>query len=196
MYNRLGLFYTSVCKYRCAKICFEHAKENLPDEDNIITAVILQNLGTACSLLREFKEASKYQAQAAKIYGKFKEEEQQGHCFLNRGYAYSQLNMLEEAKDAFLQASLVAARCDDKMSEWQAQESLGAVEANLNRFDRARNHLEEALYAARLHSNDKHSKSCQRIFLKLQQVVRLIPSKRMTEELKTEVHFISPLPVA
>ena len=72
------------------------------------------------------------------------------------------------------------------MTEWQAYENLGAVETNQKQFLNARDSFDAALTILHeLGEDQKSSRNCYQILIKLQQVIQKMPPGMISKEQKT-----------
>ncbi|RUS71788.1 hypothetical protein EGW08_020457, partial [Elysia chlorotica] len=109
-----------------------------------------------------------------------KNRKSQGHCFVNLGYAYSQLKDLNKAGESFLHAVQAAKDCGDKKSEWQSFEALGSVAYSLGDLQRAKEYYKQSLSSFGNSPDLTADKDVQdRILTKLTQVIQIQAKKSM-----------------
>lgn len=145
--NDLGLIFTQRQKYDRAVSCFESALPMVegPSGDGKQLAVIFQNLGATFNFLGNYQRAVEYHEKAADMYAKLRNRTSQGQCFANMAFAYSQLGDIHNAGEAFLHAFQAAKDSDDKRTQWQVCEGLGAVWFNQKNIKKAVEYFQKAL---------------------------------------------------
>lgn len=145
--NDLGLIFTQRQKYDRAVSCFESALPMVegPSGDGKQLAVIFQNLGATFNFLGNYQRAVEYHEKAADMYAKLRNRTSQGQCFANMAFAYSQLGDIHNAGEAFLHAFQAAKDSDDKRTQWQVCEGLGAVWFNHKNIKKAVEYFQKAL---------------------------------------------------
>ncbi|GFO36186.1 tetratricopeptide repeat protein 24-like [Plakobranchus ocellatus] len=160
-------------KYEKALDSDQHALTLLKasESDAKLLAVLYQNMGALYNYMGQFQEAIEYHKIAIKKHAELKARKSQGHCFLNLGYAYSQLRELEKAGESFLHAAQAAKDCGDKKSEWQSLEAMGSVAYNQGDLRKAQEYYKQSLATVGV-SEDTADKDVQdRILTKLTQII-------------------------
>ncbi|KAL4227556.1 tetratricopeptide repeat [Mactra antiquata] len=115
--NDIGLAFILIHKYDKARVCFEKAEERLlcsHIHQARLEAVIKQNLGAVYNFIGEYQRAVKFHEDSILIFGKTKNRNSQGQCFINLAYAHSQCRDFKQAQIAFHQ-SLQAAMDSGKI---------------------------------------------------------------------------------
>ncbi|KAL4217055.1 tetratricopeptide repeat [Mactra antiquata] len=146
--NDIGLAFTLIHKYDKARVCFEKAEERLlcsHIHQAQLEAVIKQNLGAVYNFIGEYQRAVKFHEDSILIYGKTKNRNSQGQCFINLAYAHTQCGDFKQAQIAFHQSLQAAMDSEDTHMEWQAYEGLGAVNYFLGDYQAAVDNYLKAL---------------------------------------------------
>lgn len=138
-----------------------------------LSAVIFQNLGAIYNHLKQYQIAISFHVKAAERHAVLKDRRSQGHCFMNMGYAYSQLQDISKAGNCFLHALQAARDSGDKKTIWQSLESLGAVAFNQRQFSVAQAHYKDALTAFAESPEAGSKETQQRILSKLREIMTM-----------------------
>ncbi|CAG5121786.1 unnamed protein product [Candidula unifasciata] len=113
--TELSLTYTQMRSYdkalRCCQIALPLVAAKDADAKQI--AILYQNLGVINSYLGQYQNAIEYHQKAASKYAELSIRKCQGHCFINMGYAYSQLGDIHRAGEYFLHSLQAAKDCGE-----------------------------------------------------------------------------------
>ncbi|KAK3743119.1 hypothetical protein RRG08_063980 [Elysia crispata] len=182
VFNEIGLVYTQMAKYEKALESSQCALSILKstDCDGKLIAVVYQNMGALYNYMGRFQEAVEYHKMAIEKHAVLKNRKSQGHCFINLGYAYSQLKDLDKAGESFLHAVQAAKDCGDKKSEWQSYEALGSVAYSLGDLRRAKDYYKQSVSTVGQSPDFIGDKEVQdRILSKLTHVIQAQARKSM-----------------
>ncbi|KAL5005044.1 hypothetical protein ScPMuIL_018500 [Solemya velum] len=114
---------------------------------------LFNDLGLLYTELMDFEEAevsfhaalTLINTEAANHYAEISNKSKECHCYANLAYAYSQLGELQNANKAFQTALKKSSETEDKHTEWQVLEGLGAVCYAQGDFENAVTHFRDAL---------------------------------------------------
>ncbi|CAL1540529.1 unnamed protein product [Lymnaea stagnalis] len=173
LFNELGLVFCQLKNYDMAWQCYEAALQPVSMTNPKLAAVLYQNLGALCNQRGQCEEALRYHKDALQRHVELKNYRSQGHCFINMGYSYSQLNELEKAGECFQHALQASRDCGDKKTEWQSLESLGAVAFNQGFKKRAQEYYKQALTVFLGSPNAKDKNIQDRILGKLTNILQI-----------------------
>ncbi|XP_005100422.1 uncharacterized protein LOC101852699 isoform X2 [Aplysia californica] len=170
----LVLVYTQTHNYAKGIQCCEQALSlhGMIQAEPKLAAVVFQNLGAIYNHMKQYESAVEFHAKAAEKHAVLKDRRSQGHCFMNMGYAYSQIGDMGKAGDFFLHALQAAKDCGDRKTEWQSLESLGAVAYNDKAFNRAQTYYRDALTAFAQSPEAASVETQERILSKLKEIIQ------------------------
>ncbi|VDL96736.1 unnamed protein product [Schistocephalus solidus] len=145
LFNELGIAFMAFELTTNAIKCFVKAHARLESQGTLLTASVLQNLGSAYAIAEEFSAAITTLKAAVNAYGRVGNRAGQAQAGCNMAYALVRSGALRKARWHYALAREAARDAQWPAVQLQAEEALAAMDFLENRPFNGLNHLKAAL---------------------------------------------------